>query len=806
VEIFPLSSILQDLRYALRNFARTPGVTLLAVATLAVGVGAIAAIFSVVHSVLIEPLPYPHADRVVIPWRHNPRLGDVSVSPSRADVDEWQKAEVFEAMLTYTRSSVVLSGGDEPEPLSAVMVDTGFFDFTGANPQIGRRFSLEEHGSEAAGRVVLLTHDLWRRRFGGDRAAVGKRVELTDRSYEIVGVLPSSFRMPLGKADVVMPLPPAPAPVPGAKVTRAPVVSALARLRPAMSLEVAQQQLTAAGVETFGGSPGWGVRLMRPTETTARSFRRGLMVLFGAVGFVLLIACANVANIVLARNAARGREIAVRAALGAGRRRLVQQLLTENLVLAALGGAAGIALGVWGLEAIAALRPADMRELEGVRLSWQMFAFGLGVAAVTGAAFGLFPAFAGTRRDAAEALRQGGRSAGDARGRMVRRALSVAEVALALVLLAGAGLLIRSYGRLQSADLGFNPRHLISVNVGLPEARYPTQASQASFFKSLADQVRQLPGVRYAALATGLPPMGGLVFGQIDIEGRSMSDTEKPGAFGGGWVSPGYFEAMGIPVREGRGFIDDDMRSDSNALLINDVMARRYWPGELAVGKRLRLNPKAPWSTIIGVVGTVKSGHDDTGRLQMYYPLTESSMFPDTSLLVSTSADVNGTVSLIKGQVWSLDAKLPVKQIATIEQRVAETLARPRFNVVLLTIFAGIGLLLAAIGIYGVISYSVGLRTREIGLRMALGAVPADIRRAVLGEALVLAGIGTALGLAGAWALARVMTTLLYEVSATDPATLASVALVLALSAVIAAWLPARRAMRVDPMVALRAE
>jgi predicted permease len=801
-----VSSILQDLRYALRNFVRTPGVTALAVATLAVGVGANAAIFSVVHNVLVAPLPYPHADRVVIPWRHNPRLGDVSVSPSRADVERWQKSGVFEAMLTYDRKSVVLSGGDEPEPLTAVTADAAFFDFTGANPMLGRRFSPEEYASEAAGQVVLLTSDLWRRRFGGDRAVIGKRIELTDKSYEVIGVLPATLRLPLGKIDLVMPMSPVPPPAPGARVQRSPSVSALARLRPGMPVAVAQEQLTAAGVQTFGNSQGWGVRLMLPTETTARSFRRGLMVLFGAVGFVLLIACANVANIVLARNAARAREIAVRVALGAGRRRLVQQLLTENLLLAAVGGLAGIALGVWGLEAISIMRPADMRELEGLRLSWEMLAFGLAVAALTGVGFGLFPAFAGTRRDAADALRQGARSAGDARGRFVRRALSVAEVALALVLLAGAGLLIKSYARLQAADLGFKPQHLISVNVGLPESRYATQPAQAAFFQSLADQVRQLPGVRYAALATGLPPRGGLIFGQVEIEGRRMSDTEKPGAFGGGWVSPGYFEALGIPIREGRGFEDSELRTGNGVLVINDTMAKRYWPGESAVGKRVRMDPKSPWSTIVGVVGTVKSDHSDAGGIQIYYPLAESSMFPDTSLLVSTSGDVDGTVSAIKGQVWSLDPKLPVKEIATIDERVAETLARPRFNVVLLAIFAGIGLLLAAIGIYGVISYSVGLRTREIGVRMALGAVPADIRRAVLGEALVLAAIGTVLGLAGAAALARIMKTLLYEVSATDPWTLVSVAMVLSLAAVIAAWLPARRAMLVDPMVALRAE
>jgi putative ABC transport system permease protein len=571
-----------------------------------------------------------------------------------------------------------------------------------------------------------------------------------------------------------------------------------------VTLDAAQAQLTTAGVEGFGSQSGWGVRLMRPTETFARSFRRALIVLLGAVGFVLLIACATVANMVLARNASREREIAVRAALGAGRWRLMRQMLTENLLLAAVGGVAGIILGLWGVQAIAALRPADMRELESLSLRWEMVAFGLAVAALTGIAFGTLPAIWGARSDAADALRQGMRSTGDARGRLIRRGLSVAEVALALILLAGAGLLIRSYARLQRADLGFNPDRLIAVNVSLPEARYATPASRGAFLSQLADQVRSLPGIRYASLASGLPPRGGLVFGKMDIEGGQTSSAEKPGAFGGGWVTPGYFEAMGIPVREGRTFTDADLKDSSQAILVNDVLARRYFPGDTAVGKRVRLNPKSPWSTIVGVVGTVRSDHSDDGGVQIYFPLNEASIFPDTSLLVATSGDPESIVAAIKGQVWSIDPKLPLKEVATIQQRVAETLARPRFYVLLLSIFAGIGLLLSAIGIYGVISYSVGMRTREIGVRMALGALPADIRRDVLGEALVLAGIGSAVGLAGSVLVARLMRALLFETSAWDPWTLLAVTVVLTASAMLAAWLPARRAMRVDPMEALR--
>jgi putative ABC transport system permease protein len=798
-----VSSLVSDLRFAIRGFTRTPGVTLLALLTLAVGVGANAAIFSVIHSVMIEPLPYPHGDRVVIPWRTSASMGNLSVSPAPADLEKWLAMPVFDGVTRYSRVSLVMTGGDEPESLSVARVDTRFLDFTGMQPVYGRPFTTDDAASEAAARVVLLTDGVWKRRFGGDRGVIGRRVVLSDNSYEVIGILPPVFKMPLSSVDLLAPLPPPPAGKPARAFS---TVSALARLAPGVSLEAAQDQLTAAGVEAIGGAKDWRVRLMRPTESTGESFRRALLVLFAAVGFVLLIACANVANLVLARNASREREIAVRAALGAGRGRLARQLLTENLLLALLGGSLGILIGIWGVNAIASLRPPEMRALEGIRLNWQMLAFGFAVAAATGIAFGLYPAMAAARRDAVDALRQGMRSAGDARGRRVRRVLTVAEVALALILLAGSGLLIRSYERLQRADLGFNPERLLALNVSLPDARYATPASKADFYRQLSASIGQLPGVSYSGLASGLPPRGGMIFGQVEIEGKPLGDGQKPSAFGGGWVSPGYFEAMRIPVLEGRGFVEEDTRKDANVLVINDAMARRYWPGESAVGRRVRSGPKAPWSTIVGVVGSVKSSHDDADGLQTYYPVDHANLFPDTSVLVATVGDPAHMIAAVKGQAWALDPKLPLKEIATIEARVAETLARPRFNVVLLSIFAGVGLLLAVIGIYGVISYSVGVRQREIGVRMALGALPADIRRAVLGEALLLTGIGTAIGLAGALGLGRYLRSLVYEVSTSDPLTLGAVALILVTAGVVAAWLPARRAMLADPMEALRAE
>jgi putative ABC transport system permease protein len=794
-----LSHIVQDLKFAFRGFARTPGVTLLAVLTLAIGVGANAAIFSVVHNVMIDPLPYPAADRVVIPWRTSAAMGGLSVSASPTDLDNWAKTGVIEAMTHYSGQTLVFTGGDEPEQLRAAAVDLAFLDFTGMHPVIGRPFSPDDEASGDAARVALLTDDLWRRRFGGDRGIVGQTIELSDARYEIIGVLPPRFRMPLNAVDLLVPLPRQPAGSTG--TARATPRSSVARLAPGLTLAAAEERLTAAGVEAIGGATDWRASLMRPVDSTSASFRRGLLVLFGAVGFVLLIACANVANLVLARNASREREIAVRAALGAGRWRLVRQLLTENLLLTTVGGATGVLFGIWSLNAMVSLRPPNMRELEGLRLSWQMLAFGFGVSALTGVIFGVYPALAAARRDAADALRQGARSLGDRRGRLVRRTLSIAEVALALILLAGAGLLMRSYTRMQAADLGYEPERLIALHVNLPAARYPTPASRRDFLERLAEHIRALPGVRHAGLASGLPPRGGLIFGQLQIEGRDTA--QGPGGFAGGWVSPGHFEAMGIPILEGRGFTSDDERTAADVVVINDGMAARYWPGESALGQRMRLSAKGRWSTVVGVVGSVKSGHADVDGQQIYLPMRSEPM-SDAGLLVATTGNSAALLGTIKGQVWNLDPKLPLKEVATLESRVAETLARPRFNLALLSIFAGVGLLLAAIGIYGVVSYSVGQRTQEIGVRMALGAMPSDVRRTVLGEAFTIAAVGTVLGVAGALALGRYMRSMVYEVSPSDPLTLAAVAVVLCGSALLAAWMPARRAMRVDPMVALR--
>ena len=791
-----------DFTHAWRVFSRAPrGTTFLAIATLALGIGANAAMFSVIYNVLIEPLPYPGADRVVIGWRTNPKMGDVSVSPSLTEAEGWRTSPSVEAVALYRETPMVLAG-DEPEALEVVRVDAGLLEFTGARPALGRRFTAADTASEGAARVAILSDGLWKRRFGGTAAVLGQRIELDDQPHEIVGVLPAGFRLPLTDTDVLLPLAPPAPPVKGQRPARTSI-SALVRLTPSAAREATEEELTALSTPDAGVfKDGWRVRLMPPADLAGATFRRTLFILFGAVGCVLLIACANVAHLVLARNAARRREIAVRVALGASRWRLGRQLFIESLLLALIGGAVGLGIALWGVQAISALRPPQMRQLAGLRISAEVFGFAFLLAMATSAIFGLLPALSAARAAAPGALKQGGPAMQGRRGTLARRTITVAEVALALILLTGAGLLLRSYARVLTTDRGFRPDGLIAVDVKLPTSRYPTGEAQGAFMKNAAAALAALPSVTRVVVASGVPPAGGLIFGQLEVEGHPPA----PGgaAFGGGFVQPGFFETLKIPVREGRTFTEGDLRQD--VVIVNEGSARRYWPGQSAVGKRLRLGVKDTWASVIGVVGDVDMDHGEAGGTQLYFPLADPRTTGDTTLLLASSTDPAQLIPAIKGRVWELDSRLALDDVESIEQAVRNVTARPRFNVVLLAVFAAIGLTLAMIGIYGVVSYSVGLRTREIGLRMALGALPSTIARGIVGEALVLAAIGAALGLAGALGGAGLMQRMLFEVSPNDPLTLTAVALLLAGTAVVAAVVPARRAMRVDPMVALRME
>ena len=799
-----MQNLLRDLRYALRTFLRTPGLTALAVVTLALGIGANAAIFSVIENVLISPFPYPAADRVVVTFRQNKALGDVFLSPTPADLERWRGSTVLESMTVYQQTQLNLAGGDEPLALKAVLASPNFTDFTGAAPILGRAFTPDDAASESAARVVLLSEGLWKRRFGADPGVVGQSIELNDASYQVVGVLPASFRLPFQRTvDIVAPLAPPPPPKKG-QPARSGNPAAMARLKPGISIAAAEQALTAAGIESTGSSKGWSAKLMPPSELAGQTLRRALLVLLGAVACVLLIGCANVANLLLARNAGRRREFAMRVALGASRWRLTRQLLTENMLLAVAGGVLGVAAAMWAVDAISAIAPPQFQQLANITVSREVFGVSLVLSALTGLIFGLMPAISATRLTLTESLKQGSRATGSGRGTITRRVLTIAEIALALVLLAGAGLLLRSYSRLLATDNGFVSKGLLTVTISLPESRYPTPASRSQFAERFADLVRSTPGITHSVLATGVPPRDGMIFGTLEVEGREAPRDAAPSMFGGGFVRPGFFEALQIPVKDGRVLGSSDMKT--SAAVINEATAKRYWPGQSAVGKRLRLADKGEWHDVIGVVGDVKSAHGTASDVQIYLPLENLAGMPEITMLVGTSGSPAAMIAPIKAQAWSLDPKLPLGEVETLESALAESTARPRFNTILLGVFAGLGLLLATIGVYGVISHSVGLRTQEIGVRMALGAQPSDIRRDVLREAVLLAAAGTAVGVILSLLLGKALATLLFGMSPSDLSTLTIVAVVLALTSLLAAWVPARRAMRVDPMVALRGD
>ena len=793
--------LVQDLQFAWRSFRRTPSAALLAVATLAIGIGGNAAMFSVIHSVLLNPLPYRHADRLVLLWRQNPAVGGVSVSPSRVDADRWRTATTLEALTTSGARALTLNDGAEPEQLIARLIEPNIFDMLGVRPAVGRAFGPEDVASPESARVVILGDGLWKRRFGGDPTVVGRTISLTDQAYTIVGVMPPGFRLPLGKGDVWIPV------IQSAAATKAPAfsVNVLARLKAGVAVSAVEAELTAKMDESeIRGMPGrWQAHVMMPSELAGPTFRRALLVLLGAVSFVLLIGCANIAALLLARNASRTREIAVRTALGASRARLVRQLLTESLVLAVVGGGAGLLLGLWILQTLTRIRPANMEQLANVTLNPQMFGVVAALSIATGVLFGVVPAILGAHVSLNEGLKQTSRVASHQQGAVVRRALTVAEVALACVLLVGAGLLIRSYGRMIAASPGFEPERRIAMRVALPETRYSTPAARGDFFSRLLAQTQALPGVQSATLASGVPPQTGITFGTLEIEGQPGAQSSAPSAYGGGSIASGFFRTLGVRIIEGRDFVDTDRGVP--VTIVNETAARRWWPGQSALGKRLRFGPESAWSTVIGVVGDIKTSAT-FGDVQIYDLLQPENMQPEPTLVATTIAEPEALAGALKGQVWSIDPRVPVTEITTLSQAMSETMSRPRFNMLLLASFAAVGLVLAAIGIYGVISYSVGLRTPEIGLRMALGALPGDIRRSVVGEAGIMVAFGLAVGLGGAVVLTRLMRSLLFEVSTIDLGSFMAAVLVLGLTAVAAAWIPARRAMQVDPMIALRTE
>ncbi len=802
----------QDVRYGARVLWKSPGFTAVAVVALALGVGATTAIFSVMNAVLWRPLPFREPDRLVMIWMDNRRLGmheDIHSYPNYQDYRN--QNTTFAQLAAFTTQGFNLTGEGEPDRVVGAATTATFFEVMGTSPALGRAYTAEE---DQPGRdsVAVISHGLWQRHFGGDPNIVGKSISLNGATRTVVGVMPADFAFPGKEVDLWVPL----AVPESAKQERSAFwLSMIGRLKPGVTVEQARADMGTIWARMEQQYPqlgGYGVNLVPLHTQVVGNVRPALWVLLAAVGFVLLIACANVANLLLARGTARGREIAIRAALGAGRKRIVRQLLTESVLLALLGGAVGALLAVWGLGALKSLAPADTPRLEQIGVDARVFAFALAISCVTALVFGLVPALQASKPDLNETLKEGGRSdTSGGRGRRLRDLLVVSEIALTLVLLVGAGLLLKSFKRLQEVNLGYKPEGVLTARVSLPRAKYREPQKVAAFYEQLTENLRNSPGVEgVAAVGTILlttTPNSTI----ITIEGRPNPPAAERTEVPLDPVTPDFFKVMGTPLLRGRFFDAHDRRGSQPVAIVNETFARKFFPGEDPIGRRYLYGDPGgdndQWFTIVGVVADMKrTDFNAEVRPETFYPLAQ---VPDTSMMLvvrAASGDAASLASLVRQQVRSLDADQPVYAVRTMDEQLAERRAQRRFNMLLLALFASVAMALAAVGLYGVMAYTVTQRQHEIGIRMALGAGAADVFRLVVGRGMILAAVGIAVGFVSALALTRLMTGLLFNVSAADPLTYAAVSLLLAAVALAGCLVPARRATKVDPMVALRYE
>jgi putative ABC transport system permease protein len=800
----------QDLRYALRMLAKSPGFTLIAILTLALGIGANTAIFSAVKSILLNRLPYAQADRLATLWLEDASHGFPRDIYSYPRFEETRRdAKLLSDVAAYSNANLILTGTGEPEQLKGARVSASFFSLMGVHPRLGRGFV---DGEDQPGRdqQVVLGYGLWMRRFGADPAIIGKAVSLSSKSYTVIGVMPAEFAFPAQHSELWVPL----ALPPEQRRQRGSIgYWVLARLRPGVTAEQAHAELNAlnkrAGEQFPDTDKRDGVAVVPLRDDLTQKVRTALWVMLAAVGCVLLIACANLASMLLARAAAREREIAIRAALGAGAGRILGQLLTETVGLFLAGGAAGVLLAIWGTRLLVRMAPATLPELQQTRMDWAVVAFTFAIALLAGIASGLAPALFATRGGSTDAFRQHGAS--EARGgQRLRRLLVSAQMALAIILLAGAGLLIRSFVRLASVDLGFHPDHLLTFQIGLPRAKYNTGPLQVAFFEQLEERMRRIRGVTAAGgietLFYGELPNAS---GGLTIEGRPAESAYVQSPVTIDPVSPDVFRTLGIPLKAGRFPDRSDGPKSPPVVMVNETMAKRYWPNQSAVGKRFYYGngaAKPNWITIVGVVGdSRRAGLNRSPWTESYQPMSQTGAC-FMLYAVRCSGDPRLIINAVRGELRGLDADQPVTQMAVMEDLISDLLAPVRFQMTLLGLFAGLALTLAAVGLYGVMAYVVELRRREIGIRMALGARRRDVLGMVFWFGARIVGPGVALGLTGAWVATRAMGSLLYGVSASDPVAFLLAPAILAAAALAAGCVPARRAMRVDPMTALRYE
>ena len=794
---------MNDLRYALRSLLKTPLFTVIAVLTLALGIGANSAIFTVINGVLLRPLPYPAPERLVTlkSQQSVPELDDIVTQSSS-----------FEAIGGVSMQAADYAGGGEPVQIELGLAAGDFFGVLGGKASLGRALTSadDRFGGE---RVVVLTHDLWQRQFGADRGLVGRNITLAGQSYTVIGVLTPDFRAPRPTLEAFVPIrvfyPLA------AKSRGAHLLRVYARLKPGLSLAAAQSELRVIDERLARENPDENKNrqsvLVPLQEQLVGNMRPALLVLFGAVGLVLLIACANFANLLLVRIARRRDELTIRAALGATRCRLIAQALSESVLLAVLGGAAGLLLGSWCIDLLLALKPEDLPRAENIHLDSWVLSFTMGLSLLTGVIFGFVPAWQATRVNASTILPSAGRSVTAPRSRL-RSGLVVAELALALMLLIGAGLLGRTFLRLTSVTPGFNPERVLTLRLELPEARYREIPAQTQYRERVLENLATLPGVR-AGMISELPLGGNSINHNFIIEGRPpINIGDEPELYSRS-VAGDYFKVLGIPLLRGRALTPADRADTPLVGVINDSMARTYFREESPLGRRIRWarSEGVDWITIVGVVGNVRHfglAQEEEPAIYTPYAQTGQAWKRWSQVVIGTdgTSDPRGFLPQIKEMIWKVDPLIPVTKVRTMPEVLAGSVANRRFNTILLSVFAGLALLLASVGLYGVLAFTVAQRTREIGIRLAVGAQARDVLRLVMRDGLLLALFGVGAGIAGALAATRVLQGLLYEIAPTDPLTYVSLAFLLIIVALVACMVPARRAMRVDPIVALRHE
>jgi len=813
-----METFLQDVRQGLRRMVKNPAFTLVALLTLALGIGANAAIFSVVNSMLLKPLPYPQPEQLAMVWETALQYGLPRITLSPLDVQDYAAAKSFVASASWTEGRFNYAGDETPIRLYSVYVPVSFFPTVGVQPFLGRAFTAED--TRESSDVVIVSHRFWRASLGADKNILGRAIRLSGRNRTVIGVMPESFSFPPPLAvegaaepasDVFVPLWMSPQEI----VRTDHNYKMMARLTPGVTLAQAQSELAPIHERIVKENPevhaGVGLEVLSLHGQVVEKTRPALLVLIAAVGFVMLIACANLANLFLAKAVARERETAVRTALGASRGRLVRAFLTEGLVLSMAGAAAGVLLCVALVRLIPLAGLHQIPRLEEARVDGRVVAFALGLSLLAALVFGIVPAWQASRASVQDALKEGGRGSGLGRSSaFFRQGLIAAEVAVAIVLLVGAGLLIRSFAGLQKADLGFNPRNVLSAEFQIPGAKYPGDAQRYQFFHDLIERVQTIPGVTSAAAVRSLPLTGSGWQPVMAFEGHEVRKVADGAVVEAAVATPGYFHTMGIPLMAGREFSAADLPGKTPVTIVDEVFVNRWLAGQNPIGKRIREalteDTSSKWFEIVGVVKSVRrSSPADEMKPSVYFPHGQRP-FTNMTLVVRTSVPPSSVLGAVRQQLAQLDREQPMAHVMTLEEEFSSAVSQPRFTAWLLGAFAAVALLLAAVGAYSVISYSVTQRTHEIGVRMALGAAPGDVRGMVLRQGMGVVVAGAGLGLACALGLARALGTMLYGVSSTDPATYTVVTLLLLATALLACWIPARRATRVDPLIALRHE